>query len=531
MPRLFAEVERPLCGPGSAAGSQAAPARRRRCWELLLAAFLVSCNAPAPPVETVALTADREERQQDGSALTPGTQSMNRYHSVIQGFDQIDVIPQDGYRTLGFQLHGKESGRLYVEQLATRFLTPLVPYRPPAGSLDEFDLANLFLGEFARSGVELSYQTGNSEVGYFRGSDELFDGEDAEEYFLVGGAISPNPRVRPKRFSVVNNCLAAGLWEVSAGDSVGEIFHGWFNLPEAVYFAMIRQVNGVSASDETLRSALTYRPDLSNVRLDLARLRDVGAPLLTADARPAADKTMAGYSSQDSRRKVQRGYYEVRRGEAKLAATRLDELQPGDRFALRAFVPPGIYSLNERKAVDFDPAWSAVEIRAVEPKTRYPGQEALGSDRLGHVEIWLFSLDRQRALVLGNLPVALLVVQEDLALPAFGVGVNEPSEPIERRLLRYRSGPAPTFAYLAERRGEEWWLVNNHEVGWEQVFLRPFERDGSLFLRLTVVSYERIVDLLELEVPLSGELAERIREASRDYRPPLYRTYRDDNVL
>jgi len=139
--------------------------------------------------------------------------------------------------------------------------------------------------------------------------------------------------------------------------------------------------------------------------------------------------------------------------------------------------------------------------------------------------------DRARRVVLGNIPLSLLVEQEDYLVPAFGVGVPPPSELAERRLLRRTEGPAPHFAYQMVKRGDSWRLENNHEGGIEQVALRVVLRGDRAFLRITFIAYERILDLLELEVELSGPLAASVRESSAAYTPPLFRVYEDPNVI
>ena len=55
-----------------------------------------------------------------------------------------------------------------------------------------------------------------------------------------------------------------------------------------------------------------------------------------------------------------------------------------------------------------------------------------------------------------------------------------------------------------------------------------FEKNGELFLKITLVSYERIADLHEVYVKIDGDLEKRIRTASSEYSPPLFRVYKDD---
>jgi hypothetical protein len=65
----------------------------------------------------------------------------------------------------------------------------------------------------------------------------------------------------------------------------------------------------------------------------------------------------------------------------------------------------------------------------------------------------------------------------------------------------------------------------------EQLYFRPYRRGDEVRLRITLVAYERIVDILEVEVPLPDELARRIRDASAHYQRPLWRSFSDTNLL
>ncbi|MEA3292227.1 MAG: hypothetical protein U9Q71_08010 [Pseudomonadota bacterium] len=477
-----------------------------------------------------AIKLDREEHSASGGLLNPSTQSINRYFSVLRGLDRVRVMLSPDGKTLSLAMGAVEGGeKLFIDNLDIRYLAPLLPY-PHSRKPDEFDLANLMLAEYARNGVDLSYQASNRLLGVFHATPDLFN-SDGEYLVESGGGIAPNPGVRPKRVSVTNNCLKPGLWEVAAGDSVGEMFHGWFDMPRKTYYEMVRLANDIEIPDWKLARALRYREDLGSVKLDLDRLRREGDLLLEETPRLVKEKRVGSYSSQDSRRKTQQGYFQVMRNSRPVAADSFNELREGDRFRMRKFVAPGLYSASKTEEIPYMPRWSRVEIRAVTPLTRYPGGKVNHGEQ-GHIEIRLHDGDGSQAIVMGNIPLALLVTQEDYRIPAFGVGVLAPSEAVERRYLRIEDGPAPHYAYQARREEEGGWtLVNNHATGFEQIYLRPVEREGKLYLRITLVSYERIVDLVELETALSGELEERVRAASSAYQPPLFRVYRDDNVL
>jgi len=240
---------------------------------LAIALFPLACNRmPDVSITGVPLALDREEMLTD-QPLSASTQSINRYHSVLQSLRSAD-LRLDGKRgTLSVKL----GDRLALENIEARFLVPLLDYAHER-KLTPFDKLNLMLAEYSRSGVELASQEGNSAYGYFA-SHDLFD--DQEEYRFEDGRVVPNPKTRPKRMALVNNCLFPGLWEVGAVDSVGEMFHAWMKLPEHDYFALVRAVNRVEASDDELRAAMGYVKQLPRVAIDLDRLRERTATLGT----------------------------------------------------------------------------------------------------------------------------------------------------------------------------------------------------------------------------------------------------------
>jgi hypothetical protein len=329
--------------------------------------------------------------------------------------------------------------------------------------------------------------------------------------------------------SVTNNCLSPGLWEVSANDSVGEMYHAWFSFPKQIYYDMVKENNDLTLPNSQLRKALKYKKN-SMVPVDFDKLRKFNRQLDTSKANPVLDKSIASYSSQDSRRKVQRGFFKVKRDQKLLEVERFEQLKKGDNFELFAFVSPGIYSPKKLQIIPYEFDWEKVEINEVKPLTAYAGNKS-NYDKEGYIEMRVYSEDQSRMLVMGNIPISLLVYQEDYDIPALGVGVFPASEPIERRYLRVKHGPKPHYAYLLKRKNGEYFAVNNHEYGIEQFYLRPFKKSGKTYLRVNIVSYERIMDILEMEIALGDELSEKIDRASAEYRRPIYRTYLDNNIL
>jgi hypothetical protein len=342
--------------------------------------------------------------------------------------------------------------------------------------------------------------------------------------------VVPNPASRPKRVALTNNCLFPGLWEISASDSVGELYHAWMKLPAHDYFELVRIANRIDATDEELRASLDYQKQTPRVAIDLERLRAVKKAWGRTPARVDADKPVASYSTQDSRRKVQRKFYTVERAGAAITPVKFGELQTGDRFRFHSFIPPGIYTAQTPRYVDFEPIWSEAELAEVTPRTRFANPSPHRYP-LGALEVTLRSQDGARAIVVGNLPIDLLVLQEDFDVPGFGVGILRASETVEKRHLYLKEGPAPVYAYSAFVRDGKLEIANNHEQGLEQIYLRPFRRGDRVILCITLVAYERIVDTLAVEIELPAELQQRILNASENYQRPIWRSFSDSNLL
>lgn len=493
-----------------------------------VAALVRYGRAPVAEARGIPLALDQERSLGPNSVLTSSTQSVNRYSSVLRKLQKADVqLRADGLMDVRVYSDGVPE-ELQLEGIDVRYIVPLLPY-PHGRKMDAFDKANLMLAEYSRNGIELSRQSaggGDKPFGSFEASSGLFN--DDEVYRFEDGKVQPNPGARPKRVSLTNNCLTPGLWEMAAADTAGEMHHVWFEVPKSTIAALVRQANHIDANDEEIIQTLDFKTDI-DVTVDLDRLRRRGRTLLTAEARVNSEKILGGYSTQDSRRKVQRSFFKVERAGQPVDATKLADLRPGDVFDMHSFVAPGVYTKESMK-VTYNPGWTRAEIAEVTPLTTY-GPEPKLKPRFGHVEITLRSSDGRQAIVIGNVPVDLLVFEEDYGIPGFGVGVLNPSEPIERRYLVFENGPAPHYAYLTNVQPDGTLeMINNHPVGLEQIFLRPVRHGDAIDLHVTLVAYERIVDLVELEIPLQGELADHIRQASAAYNPPLYRTYTDSNT-
>jgi hypothetical protein len=108
----------------------------------------------------VPLKLDLEEREKT-EPLSGSTQSVNRYQSVLQQFDGVDVrVDGEGRLRLRFDKGHAPSDQLSLENIDFRFLVPLLDYAH-AATLTPFDRINLMLAEYSRSGVELAFEDQN----------------------------------------------------------------------------------------------------------------------------------------------------------------------------------------------------------------------------------------------------------------------------------------------------------------------------------------------------------------------------------
>lgn len=480
--------------------------------------------SPEKPLVTQAsILLDQEHLNDKGQPVTASTQSINRYASVLRNLTTAEVSFQPGSKHFHVRFHDStDNQKIAVDKIPAHFLLPVLPYKNEKSTA--FDVANIVLAEYARNGINLAPDLPNDYYPSFTAADDLFN--DEGEYTFKDGQYQPNPGTMPKRMSIVNNCLDPGLWELSAKDAVGEMYHGWMQLPRPFYLQTVATLNTM---DPFLLESAYDEPGLfDEAPLELDKLRTVGKQLVASPVVFHEEKAIGSYSNQDGRRKGQRKFYKLLRDSAEVGASTFAELKTGDRFSLHSFDPPGIYNPDKATLVTFTRHWERAEITAVTPKTRYPGQESILEDT--YLEVQLFGNNDQEVIVAGNIPLSLLTPQKDFAIPAFGAGVLPASELVERRYLRTAQGPAPAYAYLASRDGDDLTMINNHKRGYEQLYLRPVWKGEDLFLRLTIVSYERITDICEVDIPVPA-LAEQIQEAAARYQPPIYETYVDDNLL
>lgn len=473
----------------------------------------VACDQPRS-IAVVPLALDQEDRNEDGSLYTPNTQTFMRGHHWLDKVPQIELFADRAER--GRLVMEADGEHLSVENIALDQLVPRLHY-PPASPPDEFDAMNLLLAEYSRNGLTFANGSPGDTGPHFETSltHEI-------PWTLTGPyQFKPDGLVRPLRISVINNCLNPGLWELSANDRAGEIYHSWFNFPADAYTSLVARVNGLEP--EFVASALQWRTEA--VAAHLERLRTVKTELGETPVSLAPDGPI-GFSSQGSRRKIGKRFAQVGTTELRTPTSRMELVT--EPVHLVNFVPPGKYALNDRRVFDlrFLGTPQRATVREVTPLTRYRWLEQAepGASRSVEIEIDLGTV----RLVIGNLPLALLVPEEDYVMNGFGVGVLEDGTPAERRSMLLDQSPAPSFAYLLDADGAQ--IFNSHERGVEQIFIRSHAHEPTPYWEITVTSFERVIDLVRYRVEIPAPLRDVAREAADQYISPIYFTYTDDNI-
>jgi len=462
-----------------------------------------------------------EDRLNDNSYYNPNTQSFLRGHHWLDTVKKATLsINKSGIGTL--LLSTPNQHHLDIHNLNMNQLVPRLHY-PTTTQPDQFDAFNLMMAEYSRNGLSVPVGKASDKMAHFE-----TDLQEATPWSLTGDyQFKPNPLTRPVRFGVINNCLASGLWEFIATDRTGEIYHSWYKMPSTHYHHLIAKTNGLEKS--FVQAAVKWTPD--PVTIDLDRLRHHQTDIATVSLNITEDVAV-GFSSQDSRRKLHKRFVEVLQNDQWKIPKNIYELTTF-RCRFSDFIAPGKYSLQHKKVFDFrflGMVKNAV-VSEVLPLTHYDWQnkhasKAIANER--YIELTLH-LDAHQ-FIIGNLPLRLLVPQEDFTLHGFGVGILSSGGLAERRNYLINDGPAPSFAYLCQGEGDSLVALNSHDLGIEQIFIRTHIEGDQFWWEITITSYERIVDIVKYKVAIPEQLKRASREYALEYVSPLYRTYRDDNI-
>lgn len=486
--------------------------------------LLAQCSQQVDSYHDIAVYPSLENRKANGDLYTPSTQSLLRTHSTLENVNELDFsVNSDNYGT--FKLEDKESGK-YVEMknIPMEYLVPRLHYHPSEPA-DKFDALNLMLAEFSRNSVSVPVGADGDKMAHYETNLS-----ERVPWKLDGDFdFTPNPDYRPLRMSVVNNCLKSGLWELNAVDRSGEVYHSWFNMPMDYYKNLVSKVNNLEP--DFVESALVWKEDESMLKLE--RLRHVKKEL--GIVRAGLKDESVGFSSQGSRRKLSRNFAMVNSADGGLVKPQFISDFHKETTSLSSFIEPGIYTVEDSSRTNFDLKFLSkaknVEIKTVIPQTQYNWYDR--SPKSAETEKtyleFIINLESDESIIIGNLPEYLLVQQEDYVIHGFGVGILSPAGFAERRYFLIEDGPCPSYAYLAKKKNGQYFGLNSHGRGIEQIFIRSHPNSVSPHWEVTITSYERIADLVKYIIPMPSELIHEQDKTTKEYTSPIYFTYRDDN--
>ena len=310
---------------------------------------------------------DQEDVDPDGALYTPSTQSFTRGHHFLDRMDRVE-IHSDAEGLARLELRDPEGEHSFaIVNVPLDQLVPRLHYRA-ASPPDAFDAFNLRMAEYARNGLSVAVGERGDEAAHFE--TDLPDG--APWSLAADYAFIPNPKVKPVRVSVINNCLSPGLWELSASDRTGELHHSWFEFPRDYYEQLLAETSGVPL--EFARDAVQW--DTSSCPPAFDRLREHVQSYAPVDAQLAPEGRM-GFSSQGSRRKLARGFAMVGADADELRAPERRGELTQESVYLVDFVAPGKYARDERRRFDlrFLAQPAAAEVQRVRPLTHYGAPE------------------------------------------------------------------------------------------------------------------------------------------------------------
>ncbi len=493
----------------------------KRYFIILICAALFSTACKKTQVVEIDVRPSLEDRTEEGNLYTSSTQSILRQAHWLEKVNKIDLaIEKDYVAKVKFksddQKHNVELINVPIDQLVPRLHYNL------KNQPDEFDAFNLRMAEYARNGLMLPKGNKGDDIAHFES-----DFEETAPWNLLGDyKFEANPSFKPLRIGIINNCLAPGLWELNAVDRAGEIYHSWFEFPKDLYYKITAEVNDLPI--EFVTDAVQWKSD--KAKMDMDRLRTKISTI--ADLPFEVIDTDPGFSTQESRKKLARGFAKVKIYDELVMPETLKDYKENP-VCLSDFIEPGKYSYTNRKIFDVSFLFESesVEFNKVKPLTNYnwnKNRKVTFADK-NYIELNI-KLKNNFQLLIGNLPISLLVQQEDFAVSSFGVGILAPSEVAERRNLLIDNGPHPHYAYLAEKKDGELMAINSHEAGVEQVFIRafPFAKEPNILV--TITSFERITDLVKYRLAIPKELLAEFKNSTKKYRSPVFYTYRDDNL-
>ena len=289
-------------------------------------------------------------------------------------------------------------------------------------------------------------------------------------------------------FSIANNCLREGLWEVKlaqkANGKTATVYHAWLEFPKKEYARLFAEVNSTPFGEA--EPLFASYPKMEGLPVPLSDLRRVESETKVELADLHERDPLQALPEQQGKRKLVLTPAVASYGDFSAAAN-----QP---ISTARFSDPGYYNPNDPMKCEL--SWlahpSAMTARSVRP--------AGGGDRFREIEIdfqngyrLLFADSRIAGLAARtDVPSA----ESDVLKIVSGIGtpvIHAAAQDREKELSEER----PRYLFLLDAKGN---LVDNHLAGVDGIYLWKQAGKPDL-LHVWVVGYERIAFVAHFSAP------------------------------
>jgi hypothetical protein len=321
-----------------------------------------------------------------------------------------------------------------------------------------------------------------------------------------------NPLPDGSDFSIANNCLQRGLWEIKLvrtdGGKTLNLFHAWFTFPQEEYARLFGLAND-GLEEQKYDAEFANYPGMGGFELPLADLRSIRSEQKLQALDGHAADPLDRLPEQKNKTKWIRTAGLDKYGDV----VRTDS-QP---VTLAKFNVPGLY--DPKESMQFDLAWLAHpkglvwrEARSSRTPQPFPELELRFENgfRILAADAKLASLSARSAAPTGETDGLKLVC---------GIGTPVIHATAEERAAEMAED-RPRYLMILDAKGNH---LDNHLTGVDGVYVwREAGSPGRLHLWL--VSYERIALVAHYSAPWPEHVALADRAGARPLRAPASRT-------
>ena len=289
-------------------------------------------------------------------------------------------------------------------------------------------------------------------------------------------------------FSIANNCLKQGLWEVKlyrkADGKSTMIFHAWLTFPRDEYAKLFEELNGLKYADN--EQLFANYPNIGGLPVPLSELRKVEKEAASPAVELHSKDALARLTEQQSKVKLL-----LTPGVASFGDFASNEKQP---ITTARFSEPGFY--NPSEPVKFNLGWLASPNKLVWRNVKSPR----AAEDFAEVEI-LFENGYRIILadsLLPKLPAQAEAPAKEAEVLKFICGIGTPNIQADaKERAAELSEDRPRYLLLLDESGR---LVDNHLAGMDGMYVWRDAGSPSAY-HFWVVGYERIALVAHFSAP------------------------------